>query len=419
MAQTQQQAAETRRVNQPTAAHRLVHAGFNGFAFGLCYLLAAQVAAQSGVTRNVALPWDRFIPFVSWMLLPYLSSGVFFVASFFAVRSSDALRVLSQRMLVATVLAGLVFVTWPLRFSFTRPTVEPAWLGPLFGLLDTTDGPYNQLPSLHVAFCVLWWSALRRVPTKAWSRGLLSGWLALTAAATLFTYQHHLLDMAAGLGLGLLCIALVRPCNAEPNVMLYYLLASGVALVVGIALWPLAATLYMAASLWLVALAYWRGDRGFLHKREGRHPWWVMLAYAPYLIGYRLTWLAQARRGHPALRQIGPRLWIGRRLHRTEVQLLPAGCTVIDLSAELPETPDLRRGSYLHVPLLDIVAPPDTVLRQVAAVVQGELDAGRSVYLHCAMGLRRCVAIAEVAQAMQKAPSTLATSGPCVFRSTN
>jgi membrane-associated phospholipid phosphatase len=381
-----------------TPAQRMLHAGFNWAAFGLCYLLANDFAARRGITRDVALPLDALIPFLPWMLLPYLSSSLFFAAAFFAVRGRDALRVLSQRMLLATVLASLVFMAWPLRFGTPRPVVDAPWLAALFDLLGLLDQPHNQLPSLHVAFCLIWWAALRGVPAVRWARGLLAVWLTLTAVATLFTYQHHLLDVVAGGALGLLCLVLVRPGRAEPNVALYYLLASGVAVVVGTALWPLAATLYLAISLLLVALAYARGDRHFLHKRRGRHPLWVCCLFAPYLIGYRLTWLAVMRRGQPALRQVGPWLWIGRRLADHELDL-PAGCTVIDLSAELPETPALRRQPYQHFPLLDIVAPPADATREVVAAVRAELDAGRSVYLHCAMGLRRCVVIAQAAMA--------------------
>jgi membrane-associated phospholipid phosphatase len=389
-----------------TPLQRVVHAAFNGLVFGLCYLLANQFAAQRGSTRNVALPLDAQIPFLPWMLLPYLSSGPFFVLAFFAMRGRDRLRVLSQRMLVATVLAALVFMAWPLRFSAPRPAVDTPWLAALFDLLATIDLPYNQLPSLHVAFCVVWWAALRAVPASRWVRMLLAGWLGLTAVATLFTHQHHLLDVLAGLGLGLLCVALVKPGRTEPNVALCYLVAGGVAAVVGTALWPVVVTLYLVASLWLVALAYWRGDRHFLHKHGGRHPLWTWCLYAPYLVGYRLTWLAVLLRGQPPLRQIGPRLWIGRRLRHAEATLLPPGCTVIDLSAELPEAPALRRQPYLHFPLLDIVAPPPEAMRPVVAAVRTELDAGRCVYLHCAMGLRRCVVIAE------RAGAAMATSAP-------
>lgn len=382
-----------------TKPQRLLHAGVNGIFFGLCYLLANGLAHERGITRNVALAFEVHMPFLPWMVLPYLSSGLFFVAAFFVVRTRDDLRVLSQRMLVATVLAGLVFVLYPLHFSFARPPIATPWLATLFALLGQLDAPYNQLPSLHVAYCVIWWAALRSLATSVWTRAMLAAWLALMAVATLFTYQHHLLDVLAGFALGLGCVAAIRPGRTEPNVALYYLVAGGLAAVVGLAAWPVLVTAYLAASLWLVALAYWRTDRHFLHKRHGRHPWWVWCLYAPYLISYRLTWLAVVWRDRhrPAFRQVAPQLWTGRRLSQAEAAQLPADCTVFDLANELPETPALRapHRHYRYFPLLDIVTPSVEAIDEIVAALKEETRAGRNVYVHCAMGQRRCAQIAS------------------------
>ncbi|APW39408.1 hypothetical protein RD110_21120 [Rhodoferax koreense] len=376
---------------------RLALAAVNASVFGLCYLLANAHARQRGVLRHVALPFEAGMPFIPGFILPYLSSGPLFVAAFFLIRSRDDLRVLSQRLLLATVLAAMVFVWFPLRYSTARPTVASNALAPLFDLLAAVDAPYNQLPSLHVAYCLILWLALGRLPRAAWARVALGAWLALTAVATLFVHQHHLLDVLAGLGLGLLCRICVPPGRTEPRVGLYYAVAGGVAAVVGTVAWPPAPTVYASASLWLVALAYGRGDRHFLHKRAGRHPWWIWCLYAPYLLGYRLAWLVMAWRGRqrPAVVRIAPGLWIGRRLRDAEATALPAACTVVDLAAELPETAALRGHRYLHFPLLDIVTPPADAVREIVASVRGELDAGRAVYLHCAMGLRRSVQIGQ------------------------
>ena len=97
----------------------------------------------------------------------------------------------------------------------------------------------------------------------------------------------------------------------------------------------------------------------------------------------------------PAVRRVGEQLWIGRRLSPAEAQLLPPGCCVFDLANELPESAALRSHAYQHFPLLDIVAPPAEVVRHIVAAMRRETDAGRSIFLHCAMGQRRCVRIAD------------------------
>lgn len=77
--------------------HFLVNLGL----FSLCYPLANLAAQRAHASRHVALAF-------AW------------------VRSADDLRVLSRRMLLASVAASLVFLLYPLQFSVARPAVGPA-----------------------------------------------------------------------------------------------------------------------------------------------------------------------------------------------------------------------------------------------------------------------------------------------------
>lgn len=377
--------------SRATTAQRLRHGLLNALVFGLCYPVANLLAQQQGISRSVATAWDAHIAFVPWMVLPYMLSGVFFVGSFAVVRSLDALRVLSQRLLLATVLACLVFVLVPLRFSFERPEVTSALWAPLYALLGMVDQPYNQLPSLHVAYCCIFWWAWRPLCATWATQWALLLTLGLVSVATLFTYQHHVLDVLAGAVLGGACVALVRPRRQTPWVALYYALGAGVVVVLGMAWWPGWLTAYCAASLLLVAQAYARGDANFLHKTQGRFAWWAWLLYAPYLLGYRLTWLAVQwrERAHPPCAEVAPGLWVGRRLSQAQAQQLPPGCTVVDLANELSETPALRSNRYHHVPLLDLVPPSAADVQRVLGIVHDALQCGHPVYLHCAMGYSR------------------------------
>jgi membrane-associated phospholipid phosphatase len=397
-----------------TRQERLCHFLLNLSAFSVCYLLGNALARHLLITRHAALAFESQIPFVPWMIVPYMSSGVFFCAVFWCVPAREQLRVLSQRLLLATVLAGLVFVLYPLQFGWPRPPLEHGIAAGLFGLLATLDQPYNQLPSLHVAYCLIFWQALRPL-ARSWGRALLAAWLVVMALATLFTYQHHVVDVAAGLLLGLLCVGVVRPDRSEPNVALHYLMSATVAAVVAFAAFrglpgwhatlglPM---LYLGASLLLVSLAYYRRDRHFLRKSHGRHAWWVRLLYWPYLLGYRMTWLAVVRRERhkPPVTKVAHGLWVGRRLRESEADLLPPACTVFDLTPEITETAALRPAAmpflsagrrYFHFPLLDLLDPPPQVVHDIVTALREEIAAGRSVYLHCAMGYSRCILLAN------------------------
>ena len=399
-----------------TVPQRLRHLLLNVLAFALCYPSANLLARQAASVRHLALPWETAIPFLPWMILPYMSSGLWFCLVFFMVRSQNQLRILSQRLLLATVLASLVFVFFPLQFSWPRPAMQAGAWSALYDVLAWMDQPYNQLPSLHVAYCILFWQTLRlQLPPHGVGRILLAGALSLTAISTLFTYQHHLLDVAGGILLALFCMRTIVIDAKEAQVSFYYLMLAGILLVLGqpgiadiagLPHWLSWLAIYLVCSLLLVALAYWRRDRYFLRKTAGRHPWWIWLLYAPYLSGYRLTWLAVVwrERRKPVVLRLTPQLWVGRRLGRHETSHLPAGCSIIDLANELSETASLRQLSYWHCPLQDLVAPPPEAIQAILQHLRQEIADGKIVYLHCAMGYSRCILLAKLFMSQANPP---------------
>jgi len=374
--------------------------GLNTLVFTACYQTANHLAERAQVSRQVALAFERELPFIEWMILPYLCSGLFYAGSFFRVPDRAALRLLSQRLLLATVLATLVFVAFPVQCGFVRPAVQVPLLALLYDGLGWVDRPYNQIPSLHVAFCVVFWCALRDTLNSRAARWLLAAALMLVSVATVFTYQHQSLDGVAGAVLGLVVVGWIRPGVDEVPVALHYAAAATVAFIVGALALHSLVGLYLTLSLLLVSVAYARRDRHFLHKQTqtGQHPLWVWGLYAPYLAGYRLTWWAVRwrERGRPAVVRVSERLWIGRRLTDREAEVLPPGCVVVDLSSELAEAPGLvRTHPYRHLPLLDLVTPAPEAVDEIGAVVQAAWAEGRVVYLHCAMGYERCVLLAD------------------------
>lgn len=396
----------------PGWALRSWHLALNAMLFGLCYPLTNFLAQQRQVQAHLAFPFEQATPFLQWMILPYMSSGLLFATSFYAVRDRAALSLLSRRMLLSTLGGCLLFAWLPLRFDGARPAIDATLPRLLYSMLDLVDRPYNQLPSLHVAYCLLYWTALRDRITAP-GRLVLASWLLLVAASTVLTYQHRLADVAAGALLGAGVIGLLRATQSTGAVVAQHYALGAALTLLGIPAWrTLPAppgwqsgltwlSVYLAASLLLVSLAYVRRDRHFLHKRHGRHPPWVWMLYAPYLASYRLTWqLVRLRERHqPPFTQWRERLWVGRRLSEAEADTLPAGCAVIDLANELSETTALcaRAGRhYHHVPLLDLHAPERHVIAYIHALMASHARRGRPLYLHCAMGYQRSRLIATL-----------------------
>ena len=373
----------------PLIQQRGLHLLLNGILFVLCYPLTNFLAQQADVQATALLPFEPLAPFVPWMIVPYASFPLLLAASFVMMRTSSDLQRLSRRMMLCTLLGCLFFAAMPLHFPLTRPEPAQPLLATCYHLLSMMDQPYNQWPSLHVAYCVVLW---RTLPRRAW----LTLWLGVVAVSTVLTWQHLLLDVAGGGALGLLACWLVPQAqNTRQSLVFFYLAGAALAM-----LW-IGATLslwlgtQLAMSLALIARAYALHDTNFLAKRAGRHPVWVWALYWPYLIGYRLSWLLV--RWHSSLpwQPAGPGLLVGRRLCASEAETLPIDCAIIDLSPELTEPPALCRH-YWHFPLLDICAPTPAQLRPILRQLRAERQAGRTVYLHCAMGLSRSRFVAHL-----------------------
>ncbi len=174
--------------------------------FCLGYGLSLWSASARTHVPTLVFSWERRIPFLAWTIVPYMSTGFFYCGSFFLCRNRFELNTLAWRLLFAQVFAIACFVLFPLQFGLIRPQVDGVE-GLLFHVLQQMDGPFNQAPSLHVAFTVI----LLAHYTRA-IRGILRFpallLLSLAGLSTLTTYQHHVIDVITGALLGLACLKL-------------------------------------------------------------------------------------------------------------------------------------------------------------------------------------------------------------------
>src|SRR3990172_571610 len=94
--------------------------------------------------------WERLIPFVPAMIVPYMSIDLFFVVAPFLCSDRSELRLLSRRICLSIGIAGLTFLVFPLTLAVERPFAEGA-VGALFNWFRGVDYPHNLFPSLHIA----------------------------------------------------------------------------------------------------------------------------------------------------------------------------------------------------------------------------------------------------------------------------
>jgi predicted protein tyrosine phosphatase len=355
--------------------------------------------AQRSDVGMLFFEWERLIPFVPLMIVPYMSIDLFFVAAPFLCRDDRELAALSKRIAAATIIAGVCFLLFPLRFAFERPPAD-GWLGTVFDWFRTLDQPYNLLPSLHIAFRTILAEFYAR-HTRGLLRYASNLWFVLVGVSTLLTYQHHVMDVVAGFALGAYCLYFFR--KSEPRLAVienrrvgaYYGLGAFLLVGLVVALWPWGAFLiWPAISLAITAAAYFGLGPGIFRKRQGRVPWTAWWALGPCLLGQhlsRLYYRTQCR----AWDALTPHIWIGSVLSRREAETaVRCGVTaVLDLTAEFSEPAPFRDLAYRNIPILDLTAPRLDQLDEIVAFIDEESRSG-IVYVHCKIGYSRTAAAA-------------------------
>jgi hypothetical protein len=163
-----------------------------------CYLIVLRWRGGDARFRTDTA-WDLLLPFQpAWVwvyLLPYLIGPV----ALGIVRPSTY-RWYLTRGIAAVVLSLLIFIAVPTQVA-PRPSahgLEDGITAQLYEMMvEIDEPPANAAPSLHVSLTCLLGLALIWDFPKWWlltALGVVLVWL-----ATLFTRQHHLLDVATGI----------------------------------------------------------------------------------------------------------------------------------------------------------------------------------------------------------------------------
>lgn len=355
------------------------------------------ITGQRSQVGSFYFQWEHAIPFVPFMILPYMSIDLFFIAAPFFCRTEEELRIFSRRIIAAILIAGLCFLLFPLRFAFPRPLAS-GWLGATFDWFRGMDLPFNLLPSLHAALLLLlvdlYARNLRGVFLLA-----VTPWFFLIGLSPLLTYQHHVIDIVGGFVLAGYCFYLFRqpslalPVIVNRRIASYYAAGAAVLLLMGAIFWPWGILLlWPAIALGIVAIAYCRAGPIVFHKTEGKLPWSTRFVLAPYLLGQYLS-LLYYRSQCRSWDEVTPQIWIGRKLgFRSANKALCSGiASVLDLTAEFSEAKPFRKINYRNIPVLDLTAPTQAQLVEMSEFI-GNHSRNGAVYVHCKIGYSRSAA---------------------------
>lgn len=143
-------------------------------------------------------PLDQAMPLVKVFVVPYVSlQPVIYATLIFFLLFRIRLYQSAALALVGTFLIGYVFFFF-LQSYVERPHVDGSdWLSLMVRSVYTSDNPYNDFPSLHVAtstvIAVHWWRMGR---TVGW---VAATWAVVVIVSTQLIHQHYLVDIAGGL----------------------------------------------------------------------------------------------------------------------------------------------------------------------------------------------------------------------------
>jgi membrane-associated phospholipid phosphatase len=394
-------------VNEKTQRERglawraLLCLALSGAVFFGVYISCNRFTATRSDVGTCYFGWEKNLPFIPWLVLPYWSLDLFFCGSFFLCATRTELHRHTLRLIVVTLLSGVCFLLIPMRFGWARP--EPSgWTAPLFRALYTNDLPYNLAPSLHISLRSLVW-IVYGAHLRGRLRQLTKIWFILIGLSTLLLWQHHLMDVASGFLMGWFIQALIpnrhfprgRVTPAHRRLALRY--GAGALICALLALpgggwwwfaWP-------AVALAIPTLAYLRADPAVMGKENGTLSPAAEWCLLPVMLVSGFIHRHYRRRLPPPV-EIMSGIHFGRRLSKSEARaLLAAGpVAVLDLTAESNASPLFREHAAYHsLPLLDLI-PPDPATRESALDFIRLHHGHRPVFIHCQLGLLRSASIA-------------------------
>jgi membrane-associated phospholipid phosphatase len=184
--------------NKPTLKAKFLWLGISYIVFLIVYNLSGRYASNLTEVRSFVFQFEYHIPFLSWMIIPYMTSGLLFIVIFFLCSYREEFILLVKRINFITIVSGICFLVYPLRFSFVKPEVDSSFLHFFYQFLNVWDTNYNQAPSLHISYACVFWSVLRQELRGKW-KGIAGIWLVIMGISTLTIYQHHLIDIIAAL----------------------------------------------------------------------------------------------------------------------------------------------------------------------------------------------------------------------------
>lgn len=168
-----------------------------GVTQGLAYFCTKYIHIRDYV--DLSLPLDHMIELRPAWVVPYVLAYVYWIFGYIAVSrvSRERCRMLCRADYISKLIAAICFIMLPT--TLPRDPISGGVFEWALNIIYTLDTPYNLFPSMH---CLFSWLLAREMmdikqfrPAVRWGAVFFSF---AVFASTVFTRQHFLIDIPAG-----------------------------------------------------------------------------------------------------------------------------------------------------------------------------------------------------------------------------
>lgn len=180
---------------------RLTALGLTLFGWLILYFFVNRLRVDPSRRIDLGIDLDRKIPYLPFFALAYFSTYVFVLQPFFILSDARRFYWMLTSFVSISVISSLIHATVPSKIERVERVTAGGLSGWMLTLFQKTCKPYGNFPSMHVGLSVPVVAAnfMAGGPVIG---GVMLVWAALIAVSTLFTKQHYILDVLAGIAGG-------------------------------------------------------------------------------------------------------------------------------------------------------------------------------------------------------------------------
>lgn len=169
----------------------------------LCiYFFVNRRSVEDQRRLNLSTTFDKNLPFIPQFAIIYFSTYLFVIQPFFILSDAKLFYWMVACFVSISIGASLIHALLPSKIERVEHISTNRVYGKLLNRFQQTCKPYGNFPSMHVGLSVPVVIANYMVSNTA-AGGVMLVWGVSIALSTMFTKQHYLWDVLAGLFVGI------------------------------------------------------------------------------------------------------------------------------------------------------------------------------------------------------------------------